>query len=440
MFARDTREGRRATTRPAATSRSAVTTAQGATASLDSIQELNIPAADALQRALAAATLQRAQRRSACDADLSRRTVAGALLQRAFILPNDQIAAVQTLNSEFPSMTIEGNLDAAADAFWEKYMRVDDVPISLADFVRSLLAFLTSEQRSGMKIQLFPDAGGLIVQVNGSQPLSDRDERPLSLNQAYKPSDGRLDMKLGSIVAPFHGKLFVRSMVAQAKALNVRRLSLRASSIGGSQEGVFVWARYGYIPSAEQWSEMRGRGLTKLDEAPKHSPTATATPESVPAGGAISGELAERIRDILLDPSPLALRRLVHLSWRDKSVSPFLNQLLSSGWYWDGMLELGDDTSEAWITTYASGGTVGDDLVPAASVDKSDPRLPQIEGEDEQREPPSEEDMAYLAAQLASQTGEKERKEFVAELRDEFGQWEGIVERVLHLADQLAIK
>lgn len=312
-------------------------------------------------------------------------------------------------------------------------MHTDGQPLSLAQFITSLLGFLQPPQRPGMTIRLFHESTGLRVKVEGMATLSDQDpkKRPFSMNQEYTGDGERLNVKLETVVAPGHGRQFVRAILSQARALNVRQLKLDASSVGGSQEGVFVWARYGYTPTDEDWTAMRSWGLTKLDESQGQSTAAVEEGTVRDVLGRMPGELKQKLRRILLDPSPMALRRLVHLSWQDKTVTGFLNPLLASGFSWKGELDLDDAKSFEWIKNYAGGTPIGEDLLPAESEEQRDPRQQEVAlEEDEPLGPAPEESIGFLAALVASCAAE-DYEEMLAELHSDYGKWPGFVDRVL---------
>jgi hypothetical protein len=147
--------------------------------------------------------------------------------------------------------------------------------------------------------------------------------------------DERLSVHVEGVVAIGKGREFVQSsLLNQASLLNVRRITLKASTIGGSQEGVFAWARYGFIPSAEDWDSMRRWGLERVERLP--------------------GEVKASIAKSLGDPSPKALRWIVHLSWKNPAlVKKFLDAMLSHSLSWNGDIDLADQSSRDWITRYA---------------------------------------------------------------------------------------
>ncbi|MFB9838060.1 hypothetical protein [Actinoallomurus acaciae] len=291
--------------------------------------------------------------------------------------PDQPNMAIGNLSSAFPEIAVENKLKSADLTFWGTHLRRGATTVSLEEFVTALLGdFLPGTARRGLKVTLFPEANGIRIQVNGSAALSDQDDRPFSLNQTYTVESGVLTIHVETVVAPKKGQAFVRScLLAHARLFTVGRLTLSASSIGGSQEGVFVWARYGFVPTVEDWDIMRRWGLRELDGT----------------SGALSG-VRDTVRPILLDPVPIALRRLVHFSWTaadQKAAKSFLDRLLTANLSWKGALDLTDAASANWIAAYAESGRPGDGLdrfqalLPAPSGRSVAPPEPQAEPEPE---------------------------------------------------------
>jgi hypothetical protein len=276
--------------------------------------------------------------------------MSGPLLQRRYVLPDDQTVATARLQEVLPGITITGNLDEKDDRFWETYMKTGSAPMSLEQFVRSLLLdVLPVAARTGVTVELFsqgalPASGdgqtnvmgkGIRVIVDTTAPLTAADPRPFGLTQVYTAVDGRVSVHVEGVVAVGKGREFVQSsLLSQATLLNARRITLKASGIGGSREGVFAWARYGFLPSQEDWHSMRRWGLERL--------------------GRLDGEVKASVAKSLGDPSPEALRWIVHLSWKNPdAVKKFLDGMLSSPLSWHGDIDLDDPSSRAWITRYA---------------------------------------------------------------------------------------
>lgn len=264
---------------------------------------------------------------------------------------NPAADTAKALQSTFPGITIEYLLNEKDEDFWKKYLRKSSGPVTLGMFIVSLLAdFLPVNVRPGLTITLRSEgidstgvSKGIRVQVETAGPLVSTDKRSFTLTQVYLAEDGKLKIYVESVVAPTQGRQFVRtSLLAQAKLFGVAKIELKASMIGGSQEGVFVWARYGFIPVRLAWDAMRRWGLAKLAENP-----------------ALLEQVRGPLSQALLDPAPVALRRVVYLSWTapkiiEEPMKIFLNTMLNCELGWYGELLLTDRISEAWIEAYAN--------------------------------------------------------------------------------------
>ncbi|MFI7382827.1 hypothetical protein [Streptomyces sp. NPDC049813] len=269
----------------------------------------------------------------------------------AHVLAADLTRTAAALQQQFPGLTIESRLGAADDLFWTTHIRHGALPLSVVDLLTTLLGFLGAEQRAGITVQFLsdgiiadglPGAGrskGVRLMIGGKVPLSTSDKlnRPFSLNQVYRLGATGLELYLESVVAPQHGRQYTQLLLTHAQDIGVTRFALLASMIGGSQEGVFAWARYGFVPEPDSWDAMRRSGLAVL----------AGDPEDLRAHNA-------ELRDILLDPSPKALRRLVHRSWEWQGATVhLLNRVLVAELNWKGELDLSDQAGCRWLHTYA---------------------------------------------------------------------------------------
>lgn len=273
--------------------------------------------------------------------------------------PPDRFRA--QLEAMFPNFDITSNPNFT-DEDWQ-FWKSDQI----AYFFTSLVdgGFL-DRQDKGATIKLFPEGSGgpggrgIRVNIAAKKALSAADSRPFSLSQVFFPGKEGQTIYVEGVVAPGRGRQFVRSsLLTYAEQVNVRKLALQASSIGGTQEGVFVWARYGFVPTAESWEKMRSSGLNTL-----RSET-----------GELSPDVRDTLERLLLNPSPQALRWVVYLSWKEKgATTTFLNRMLTSNVSWDGELDLTDPKSLAWISTYASGVKAEDELT---TFSKLLPGLPE---------------------------------------------------------------
>lgn len=146
---------------------------------------------------------------------------------------------------------------------------------------------------------------------------------------------------LESIVAPQRGRaFFARNLLPQLRRIHATRIDLKASRIAGLEGGMFAWARYGFVPIKEDWDEIRLCGLNKLRDG---------------KSGIGDKDLRDEVEHILKSVDPVALRRLVLLSWRfaDSGVKALVNNILSLN-PWNGVLDLTDEASRKWIRTYAT--------------------------------------------------------------------------------------
>lgn len=351
-------------------------------------------------------------------------------LQRRHVLPEDQTVAVASLQEDFPGITIKGGLDGKDDRFWETYMRTASAPLTLEQFVRSLLLdVLPVAARTGVAIDLFsegalPAAGGgqtdvmgkgVRVVVETTAPLTAGDPRPFGLTQVYTAVDGRVHVHVEGVVAIGRGRQFVTSsLLGQARLLDVRRITLKASGIGGSQEGVFAWARYGFTPSPEAWDSMRRWGLERVDRLP----------------GDVKGSIAKALGD----PSPKALRWIVHLSWQNPdAVKKFLDAMLSSGVSWQGDIDLDDQSSRDWITRYA--GRVNDPaqyetLLPKLLEQGIPPPPLTVDAPPEAPKPAVSEEQMKLMVELCVESINKDEGTIEDVANDYEADFPGIVARV----------
>lgn len=351
-------------------------------------------------------------------------TEGGGAADDTHMCDDDLAVAVTNLQSGFPGITISGKLSEKDRAFWDAFMRLGPAPITVAGFVRSLLeGILDVSQRAGVTITLFSEglvsgaSKGIRVSVETTVPLSDQDKRPFSLTQAYWAEEGGLTVHVEAVVAPHRGRQFVQSsLLAQARQFNARKITLTASSIGGSQEGVFVWARYGFVPRAGDWNAMRRWGLMRLNDEKYEL-------ESV----------GKDLEKILLDPSPKAVRWVVYLSWRQKGGrTTFLNHMLSSNVSWKGELDLTDSVSLSWLETYLASGQPQqfEPLLPAISKEGAPPPEPEKEEQEEKPDPAeSSLDEETIVAMLVQNI--RDGYSTVEDLEAEYGKRPAIVTKVL---------
>jgi hypothetical protein len=337
---------------------------------------------------------------------------------------NPAAGTAKALESTFPGINIEYLLNEKDEVFWQKYLRNTSGPVTLGIFITSLLAeFLPAQVRPGLKITLRSEgtggtdvSKGIRIQVETAGPLVASDKRKFTLTQAYHAEDGELKIYLEAVVAPTLGRPFVKtSLLAQARLFSAAKIELKASMIGGSQEGVFVWARYGFIPVKPDWDDMRRQGLAKLEKDP-----------------ALLEQVRGPLSQALLDPGPAALRRVVYLSWTAPeiirpSLKSFLDTMLTCNVSWNGELLLTDPASNAWIEAYANGVAAEQftKLLPVISGSQPPPAIEEKKDEEpeEDKNPfgefTEEEVIELLAANVASgEASEQELRQEHPKLAD----------------------
>ncbi len=301
--------------------------------------------------------------RQAGNAAVARLFAGPPVVQRAYATRQDAARAVEELQDRYPKLTISSTIEAEDEDFWKRHLKGQ----SLARFVESLLGpLLAPEQRTGVTLNLFASRKNGVC--TGVQVKLDANNPKLHLNQEYLADNGRLVVNVENIDAKGGGQgrqFFEKSLLPQAKGLGVTRLDLTASASGGQADGVVAWARYGFVPTGADWDKIRRRGLALLAEPDGAVPN--------------TGE----VRQVLMCPAPVALRRLVFLSWRDgEATRTLLNRSLSVNVNWVGSVDLTDPTSRAWIEAYANG------PAPNARPGIFAPLLPDVS---EQRKPPADE-------------------------------------------------
>jgi hypothetical protein len=225
---------------------------------------------------------------------------------------------------------------------------------SLPGLIEALLdKFLTlPKERTGITLGLFSEgttesgaSKGVKLSVNA--PQLDKNAPAFGLYQSYLQEDGKPVLYIESIVAPGRSKQFFRTvLLPQAAKHNIQKFALRASNllVSGNTphaDGRTVWARYGFAPTPAYWSEMQAKGLSALKKKPFDA-------------------ASSQVKDIMKDPSPKALRRLVFLAWQERKqagkdglIKDFLDNVVL-GQPWDGDIDLNDSDSRQWLETYVA--------------------------------------------------------------------------------------
>lgn len=283
---------------------------------------------------------------------------AGVVVQRAGARAQDVTRAIGDLRDAYPNVREglhAGVTSGQADEFWQAHLAGKD----LAALVDAMLRdFLGAEEKAGKEITIsvMYASGqlGLRVDIEGDEEGA----RTTSVNQWFSvDDDGELRVELRSVYAQGRGRAFMgKGLLPFFDALGVTRIWLDASGIGGSNDGVFAWARYGFVPFPQYWATMQDYG-NKL----------------------LRGEYRDvawrgRAAEVLASGDPKALRHLVELSWTtgDAAAKKFLNRVLQADLTWEGELDLADADSRRWIERYAAG--AGADRFSELLVDLPQPR------------------------------------------------------------------
>lgn len=298
-------------------------------------------------------------------------------------------------------MTDGGVMSGSLEEFWRRYMRprprsggegsgegaaAIGEPDSLDRFLLVLLEEVIPEgRRSGLRVGIHPileqvsdhSSGelpkerctGVMFVIEGKMPLVDDAgggkagsttvADKFAMTQSYQLVSGELSIHLTSVTARGRGGLFVQKcLLEQAQRYGVRFITLRASQIGSTADGLYAWARYGFIPDQQSWDHICRLGTQLLADAGR---TGQVT------------EALEELRNVFLDAAPAALRRAVYLSWTDAtgSVRKYLNLALSAQAGWNGALDTHDPAAMEWARVYIRQGRFRDPnaflrLLPAA--------------------------------------------------------------------------
>jgi hypothetical protein len=175
--------------------------------------------------------------------------------------------------------------------------------------------------------------------------------------------------------------------------------------------GVVAWARYGFVPVAEYWDNMRRWARVNLPARQDK----------------LASDMDELTR-IVKDPDPEALRWLVYLSWQKKGdVTKLLDAMLASGVNWKGVLDLTDRASKGWITKYVTIEKADSDLpgfealLPRFSSEGAWPAEPTApeSSPTKQSEPAESEVVAEIVEMIVEKI--KEGQATLADVDDEYG-------------------
>ncbi len=266
-------------------------------------------------------------------------------IQRKHILKDDRVREIDTLKEKYPAIenSSSSSITEKDDTFWDKHMMKKSLSVIIDEMLDKYLA--PEQKVLPITVTLLgstdPPGVRLIIEVDNHKAIDEETFKTrktiFSLNQVFtKSTFGKFQVYIESVVATGGGKeLFSNSLLPLYDSLKVKKISLSASRIGGGDDGVVAWARYGFLPDKARWEVMRQKGfeLTKGNDE----------------------EWAQKLRVIASKKSPGALRELVLLSWENRAtVTPILNDMLRATISWPGTVDLTNKNDRAWIQKYTS--------------------------------------------------------------------------------------
>lgn len=277
-----------------------------------------------------------------------------ATVQRKHILDEDRSAAQEALGKTYQKISITrlggGDLEQG-DEFWETHLSSH----TLTGLLGELLAPLNDEERQHSRVGvtlLLEQAGskvrGIRIKINVVDPQKQfvPGAATFVLNKLFELDEqGALTSKIETIVAPGRSRPFFRDQLLPAlAAMGITKVTLTASQIMGynAPGGVSVWARYGFIPEADQWARMRESGQGKLDDLPSDSEF---------------HDLVPALQEIYQDEDPRALRRLALMAMAHPEVADHVTSVVLVDQNWKGTIDLGEPEARRWITTYVKSDT-----------------------------------------------------------------------------------
>lgn len=237
---------------------------------------------------------------------------ASLVVQRVGATTGDLATALDDLRTTYPKAragTHAGVTSGQADEFWQKHLAGKDLAVLVDTLLRDVL---TDEERTDREVvvSLMYASGELALRVEVEGDTADA--RRTGVLQVFSVgADGRLQVEIRSVYAPGRGRAVLgKGVLPFLDQAGVTRIWLDASGIGGTTDGVFAWARYGFVPFPEYWEQMRVRGNQLLGGEYKNAPWRTQAAQAVGSS------------------DPRALRNLVELSWTatDERAKEFLNR------------------------------------------------------------------------------------------------------------------
>lgn len=266
------------------------------------------------------------------------------VIQRKYVLAEDRSSAIEKLKETYPAVK-ESNLQTKVtekgEDFWETHLNSK----TYDELISAILASrLTSTEDKNLPISVALREEEIEGNSSTALRLFITVNPKFSLNQLFKDVNGKLEVYIETVVGD--KKVFREGLLPLFKDVGVNKIELAASGIGGSQEGIFAWARYGFIPAKGDWDKMRSFAKNYMNDEKFDEFRHTNT------------DLNKEILDIISDPSPRAIRNFVHLSWEHrsvKSIKDILDGMLSHVSSWHGSLDLTNENDQQWISNYVSG-------------------------------------------------------------------------------------
>lgn len=264
------------------------------------------------------------------------------------ILKEDREKAIQGLGKKYPNIADSAHskvTEQTGEAFWQTYFK----QTTFQQVIETILdGYLSQDQDKPITLTLMDDTNSkgvrLIIDIvnhRATDYQTSKSQKTLfALNQLFYEKDGKPKVHIETVTATGGGKkLFAKSLLPLFKTLNISEIILKASRIGGGDEGIVAWARYGFIPSKEDWITMQKKAQEEI--------------------GNNEEDWAQKVRSIVAKESPRSIRELVFLSWQNKGqVRSVLDTMLRSTVSWFGTLDMNHHRDLSWIEKYANGAKV----------------------------------------------------------------------------------
>ncbi|WP_299484612.1 CFI-box-CTERM domain-containing protein [Acaryochloris sp. IP29b_bin.137] len=244
-------------------------------------------------------------------------------------------------NPEKSEIVSKSRVTEKGEAFWNKYLGPTTFSGIIGPILDSNLTKIESETPISVDIIEESDNSDIGISLRLKIDVNfESKDRKFSINKVFREVNSQLEAYIETIEAYGGDKggreVFSEALIPLFKDNKVKTVKLKASAIGGRQDGIFVWARYGFIPIQKDWDTKRKKGYQLLLEDYQDE------------------DWVEEAKSILCDSSPRAIRNLILISWVKKgNATKFLNAFLTLGGSWDGELDLENPKDLAWIERYA---------------------------------------------------------------------------------------